>query len=115
MSKLKPLVCSQCGGHIDRETLICNACGIAYRLDDNDMPVRIELCKAGTVTLSGSVMLPREYLLDSNEIAEISLQKMAKQMAEKILPLIEYTTEFDIYTNSYVTYGRLRVIDPHTL
>ena len=115
MSKLKPLVCSQCGGHIDRESLICNACGIAYKLDDNFLPVRIELRKAEVRTISGEVHLPREYLLDSNEIAEISLQQMAEQMAERILPLIEYTTEYDIYTNSYRTFGRLRVVDPHTL
>lgn len=115
MSNLKPLVCTQCGGRIDRESLVCNACGIAYRLDDNFLPVRIELSKAKVRTISGEVHLPREYLLDSNEIAEISLQKMAEQMAERILPLIEYTTEFDMYTNSYVTHGRLRVVDPHTL
>lgn len=113
MSELKPLICTGCGGHIDRETLTCRSCGTAYRLDNDYMPVPIVLNKANTVTLSSQVFVPREYMLDAPEVAEYSLHKMVEQMAEKILPLIEYTTEFDIRHNQYVTHGRLRVYDPH--
>ena len=30
---LKALVCTQCGGQIDRETLTCKHCGTAYTMD----------------------------------------------------------------------------------
>ena len=113
MSELKPMICTGCGGHIDRETLTCRSCGTAYRLDDDFKPVPIVLCKGNIRTFSSEVFVPREYMLDAPEVAEYSLHKMAEQMAEKILPLIEYQTEFDMRHNMYVTYGRLRVVDPH--
>ncbi len=115
MSELKPLICTGCGGHIDRETLTCKSCGTAYRLDDNFMPVRIEVRKGDIKVVQGCVQLPREFVLEmgADEMSKMTLTKMAHNMAEHILPLIEYQTEFDIKHNMYVTYGRLRVVDPH--
>ena len=113
MSELKPLICTGCGGHIDRETLTCKSCGTAYRLDDDFKPVRIMLSDSKIKTFSGEVSISREYMLDAHEVAAYSLRKMAESMAEQILPLIEYTTDFDTKHNQYVTYGRLRVVDPH--
>lgn len=114
MSELKPLICTGCGGHIDRQTLTCKSCGTAYRLDDNFMPVRIELKRGDVVTLCNEVHIPREYVIGNKDVAmEMTLKEMAKNMAEKILPLIEYETEYDMRRNMYVTHGRLRVVDPH--
>ena len=115
MSELKPMICECCGGHIDRTTLICKMCGTAYRLDDNFLPVRIEVRKGDIRVVESCIQLPREYVLcmDADEMSKLTLTKMAEQMAEKILPLIEYQTEFDMRQNMYVTHGRLRVVDPH--
>lgn len=115
MSELKPMICECCGGHIDRTTLVCKMCGTAYRFDDDFKPVRIEVRKCDIKVVQGCVQLPREFVLDTDatEMSKLTLTKMAHNMAEHILPLIEYQTEFDIEHNMYVTYGRLRVVDPH--
>lgn len=115
MSELKPMICECCGGHIDRDTLICKSCGTAYRLDEDFLPVRLEIRKGDIRVIDSCIELPKEYALcmDADEMSKVTLTEMAHSMAEKILPLIEYRTEFDIAHNMYVTHGRLRVVDPH--
>lgn len=113
MSELKPYICTGCGGHIDRETLVCRSCGTAYRLDDDMIPVRLVTSNLEFVTLGGMAILPKEYLVcEPDKAMEYTLHEMAKNMAEKILPLIEFQTEYDIAHNEYKTYGRLRVAKP---
>lgn len=115
MSKLELMQCKTCGGHIDRATLTCQSCGAMYRLDEDYMPVRLEVSQMRIETFVGSAITPREavYLLGVEEACEMSLKEIAKRMAEKILPMIEYQTEYDMEHNEYVTYGRLRVANPH--
>ena len=33
MSKLHALICTGCGGQIDRDTLTCKSCGTQYKYD----------------------------------------------------------------------------------
>jgi len=115
MSRLELLQCKACGGHIDRDTLTCNHCGAMYRLDDDNIPVRIEVSRMHIETLTGCVITPREavYVLGEEKACEMTLREMAKDMAEKLLPFIEYHQEFDFKHNEYVTHGRLRVANPH--
>lgn len=114
---MRKLVCDSCGGHIDQSTLICNHCGVAYRLDEYEMPIRVMEYSTRVETLSGCVRVPA-YLVrdekDAKDIMEMSLHKMAEQMAIKIMPLIELHHEFEPRTCEYVTYGRLKVANPHT-
>ena len=117
MSDLKPLICPGCSGHIDRTTLICKSCGTAYMLDDNFKPVRIEMHRPDVITVGSVVHLPRELVIDSqNEgktAMEMTLEEMAEDLAHKLLPMVEYQMEYDSLHFQYITYGRLRVVDPH--
>ena len=114
MSKLELLQCKTCGGHIDRDTLTCNHCGAMYRLDENFTPLRVEVSQMRLETISAKTMTPAYYVAEHGEdVMKYTLQEMAHNMAERILPLIEFQTEFDIKHNMYVTYGRLRVANPH--
>ena len=112
--KLELLQCKTCGGHIDRDTLTCNHCGAMYRLNDDNIPVRIEVSQMRIETLVGSVITPHEafYALGEKDACEMTLKEMASRMAEKILPFIDYHMEFDPHLNQYVTHGRLRVARP---
>lgn len=114
---MRRLICDGCGGQIDRDTLICNHCGVAYKLDEYEMPIRVVEYAQRVDTFSGCVRVPA-YLVkdakDAEQIMEMSLHQMAKQMAEKIMPLIELQHEFEPATQEYVTYGRLKVANPHT-
>ena len=113
MSELKPYICKGCGGHIDRETLVCKSCGTAYRLDDDMIPVKLVTSNLEFVTIGGMAVMPKEYLVgDTDKAMEYTLREMARNMAEKILPLIEFQTDYDIAHNEYRTYGRIRVARP---
>lgn len=114
---MKKLVCECCGGIIDRDTLICRSCGVAYKLDEFMHPIRVMEYSTRVDTLTSCVRVPA-YLVrddkDATTIMEMSLHQMAEQMAEKIMPLIELRHEYEPMTQEYVTYGRLKVANPHT-
>lgn len=114
MSKLEFLQCKACGGHIDRDTLTCNHCGAMYRLNEEFQPMRIEVSQMKIDTLHSKTVVPSYYVAKyGEEVMKHTLNEMAHNMAQKILPLIEFQTEFDVAHNEYVTYGRLRVVNPH--
>lgn len=113
---MKALICECCGGRIDRATMVCQMCGTAYKLDEYEQPIRIMEYSTRVETLSSRVTIPR-YLLEhmgEEEAMEMALNEMARNMAKKILPLIEFTHEYDPIHQDYITYGRLRVANPHT-
>ena len=116
MKNLTALVCEQCGGHIDQYTLTCKMCGCSYMLDQYMQPIRIETSHLQFETVSGCVSVP-EYVLtsyghDVTKATEFILHDMASRMAEKILPLIEWQTEYNPRTMEYITHGRIRVAKP---
>lgn len=115
MSKLELMQCKTCGGHIDRATLTCQSCGAMYRLNEDNIPIRLEVSQMRIETIVGSAITPREaiYTLGEKGACEMTLKEMASHMAEKLLPFIEYQTEYDFKHNEYVTYGRIRVANPH--
>lgn len=116
MNDLKPLICTECGGHIDRATMTCKFCGIQYKLDEYEHPIRIMEYSTRVDTISSRVTIPR-YLIEgvgAEKAMEMTLHKMAEQMAEKIMPLIEFTHEYDPVHQDHITYGVLRVANPHT-
>ena len=114
MSKLELLQCKTCGGHIDRDTLTCQSCGAMYRLSEDCIPVKLEVSQLKFKTICSQTITPAYYVNQYGEdIMKHTLEDMAHQMAEKLLPLIEFQTEYEPRTMEYITYGRLRVADPH--
>ena len=113
---MKALICECCGGRIDRATMVCQMCGTAYRLDEYEQPIRIMEYSTKVETLISQVIIPR-YIIDGmgeEKAMEMTLKDMARNMAEKILPLIEFAHEYDPAHQEYITYGTLRVANPHT-
>ena len=113
MSKLELLQCKTCGGHIDRDTLTCRSCGAMYRLNEDNIPIRFEISEMKIETFYSQVFTPAYLVRNHGEdIMEHTLEQMAHNMAEKLLPLIEFQTEYDVRNNEYITHGRLRVAHP---
>lgn len=115
--ELKALICTCCGGQIDRPTLTCKMCGTAFMLDKNDAPapIEIKLTRENVHTLACAEYIPREMLVrdDAEEYTEYVLRKMARSIADKLLPYIEHESIYDPKTQTVNTYGRLRVIKPN--
>ena len=115
MTKLQPLRCENCGGLIDRSTMVCQMCGTAYKFDYEETdpkPIRISSFEHRMEVRKGVVLVPEQYMnVDPEKCMEFVVREMAKQMAEKLLPFIEYRQEYHPRTCEYEIQGRLMVAD----
>jgi hypothetical protein len=114
MGKLQKLQCEQCAGKIDGVTLTCQSCGMQYRLNEDFTLGRIEVSNLKFITIGGSVAVPAYVLntLGTEAFSEMTLKKMAEDMALKILPFMEFQSMFDPKYNEIQTYTRVRVAEP---
>ncbi len=113
---MKALICECCGGRIDRHTMTCPMCGTQYKLDEYEHPIRVIEYSQRVETLTSRIAIPRYVVehMETEDVMEMTLRQMAQQMAEKIMPLIEFTHEYDPVHQDHITYGVLRVANPHT-
>ena len=115
MSKLKPLICPNCAGRVDRDTLTCDMCGLQFQMDSMEQLHIVELRRGNFRTLAGKVITD-PYLLQDPEVreqvTEHVIRDMAHKMAMQMLPLIEFQTEYNPDFKAFVTYGRVRVMEP---
>lgn len=115
MSKLQKLQCEQCGGRIDGSTLMCQSCGMQYRLNEDFTLGRVEIYHGRFQMLEGKIAIPSYVLYDigETEFAEMTLHSLAEGMAEKILPFMEFRTMLNPMDNYITTAGRIRVAEPN--
>lgn len=117
MSKLQKLQCDQCGGRIDGVTLTCQSCGMQYRLNEDFTLGRVEIYHGRFQMLEGKIAIPSYvlYNIGETEFAEMTLHSLAKGMAEKILPFMEFKTMLnpDPVDNYITTIGTIRVAEPN--
>ena len=116
MSTLEKLQCDNCGGHIDGTTLICQSCGMQYRLNEEFghlSLVKVETSNVRFNTYGVGVSIPAFYVEENPESAmRMGMEELCGQLAKKILPLVEYQMSLDIKYNAYNLYGRLRIAEP---
>lgn len=114
MGKLQKLQCDQCGGRIDGTTLACQSCGMQYRLNEDFTLGRVEVYHGRFTSIGGCIAVPAYVLntLGPEEACEMSLKQMAENMADKILPFMEFQSMLDPAQNELVTYGRVKVAEP---
>ena len=88
MAKLQKLQCDNCGGKIDGSTLVCQSCGMQFRLDDgpNGFTLgRVEVYHGKFHLIQGHVSVPAYALKEPEDFeraAEWTLTDMSKRMAE---------------------------------
>lgn len=116
--KLQKLQCDQCGGRIDGSTLICESCGMQFRLQDgpNGFTLgRVEVYHGKFHLIQGHVCVPVYTLKDTEDYeraAEWTLNDMARNMAQHLLPFMEFQSEFRPQTMTIDTYAQMRVAEP---
>ena len=114
---LKPLICPNCAGHVDRMTLTCTMCGLQFQMDSQEHLVVYQFERSRMRTLAGQVITEPYYLKDTDDeskeyITEQIIKEMAHKMAIQMLPLIEFQTEYNPDFGTFVTYGRIRIAEP---
>lgn len=106
---LKALVCTQCGGLIDRNTLVCLHCGTAYTIERQNTLVIKEL-NPNEVILGASAVIDPEHLSHfGNIVIEDSIEQLTYNLASQLVPFMEVQTEVDLDRRLLELYGRIRV------
>ena len=114
MTDLKPLICTECGGHIDRDTMTCKFCGIQYKLDESNMPIFVRRFDPKMETIHTAMYVPR-YMTESmstKEGSEYAVKQLANQLSKALIPFMEVHNDFDPRTDSHRIWARVRVYRP---
>ena len=127
MSEVTGYRCSNCGKMLPISTaskgiVTCDCCGSQYKIKDSYLePMRIITSHINFTTVEGRVVIP-DYILrdvgDRTSFMEMTLQNMAKNLAEKLVPLMKLETNYDARRMEWNLYGSLQVgvpsVDPYS-
>lgn len=113
MSNLKPLVCPNCGGKINRQRMKCEYCGTEFKRDEGPQMI-IETVHRGVQTAGVSVIVPEYHLhrFDEEEIRHIVGDELTCKLAEALVPLLDLEVSRDALSQDLVVRGRIRVLEP---
>lgn len=113
--------CANCGNMLsisaaNKGILRCDCCGSEYKAENDEItPLRIESIPYKCHTIGSRVEIPREYLFENPEsIFELSLHKMARSMADKLVPLLSLEVSYDPMKMEHILYGKIEVAIPDT-
>lgn len=115
MSELKPLICPQCGAHINRNTYRCEYCGTQFKKETELNPFQFEVLRPGSVVLRSHCKASLEAIEmvgGREKASELVIKKMAEEMASKIAPYMDVSAQIDVRTMCMEVDARLRIIEP---
>lgn len=107
---MKPYICTQCGGQVNRAKMICEYCGTMFREERNE--IRVVAYNQRVHTLGANVIIPKEDAIRSpKEMSEYAIRRLAQEFADGIAQFMEVSTMDEPRTNSVMFRARLRVLD----
>ena len=112
MSDLKPYICTQCGGKVNRATLTCEMCGTTFK--ETPEPMKIVVDRPGVHVLSARQIVDGELLqtLGLKATSEMCIHHLAEQFADVIAPFMSVETERHPFENQTMMTARIRVVEP---
>lgn len=113
--EIKPLVCENCGGHIERKTMKCPYCDTQYERKNNGVTVNYVVDRPGVHTLRADIRVDRHMMLHNPEGAtEYALDRLRREIADGLLAYMKITTSEDYsYLDRFqIIRGEIRVVDP---
>lgn len=111
--ELKPLVCKNCGGQIDRATMKCPYCDTQYK-SENDM-VYVVVDRPGVYKIRCKARMPRELMDVCPERArDHVLRQMRTQIADELLGFMKFMTseEYEPMSMCQMICGEISVLEP---
>lgn len=115
---IKPLVCTECGGHIDRDTMTCKFCGIQFELDNYMQPIIVKRFETKINVLESYMTIPQEMFVLEHEhgnlqnLTEYAVKELARQFADKLVPFMEVRREYNPIFDKQEIRARVRVAQP---
>lgn len=107
---LKPLICPQCGGKINRASMTCEYCGTVFKEDSG--LVKIVETRHDIHTF-GTTLVVDKFALMSNpeEYSEYAIRHMAQDLVSCLIPCMNIWAEEDKMLGCVKYNARLRVVD----
>ena len=109
---LKPYICTQCGGRVNRATLICESCGTTFK--ENAQGLRFAVEKPGVHTVQAMLTIDREFFLSVGleEASKYAVKELSKEIASGLVPFMQIKAEDNICLHQVTMKARLRVVEP---
>lgn len=113
MDELKPLICQNCGGHIDRNTMKCPYCNTQYEKKFEGTPVSFTVERPGVHHIKAMVRIDEEAIQRSPEAAtKWAMDKIRNGIADGLLEYMRIDTEKDWRSFCRIIRADVRVLDP---
>ena len=113
--KVKPLVCTNCGGHIDRSTMKCPFCDTQYHRQRDEVTVNYIVDRPGTHRLRATIRVDDQMVRHDPEAASnYVLNRLRHEIADGLLAYMKIETQqdFDPLRRCQIIRGEVRVLDP---
>lgn len=110
---MKKMKCECCGGTINTATYKCEYCGTQYEGLSQDC-IRIVSHTPGCRVLSSNMAIDGMMLHEfgEKEAAEMAIDRLARNIAESLVPYMDIETEYDPCFRQQIIKARVRVIEP---
>lgn len=115
--KLTPMTCTNCGGTINRATMICEYCGTKFQddgyvikpliIEHQTSPVRI--LKMQT---SISHELMRDECMAKDVVSNIAMNNIRDQLAKALEDMMTIEMTYDVRQMRHIITARVRVLEP---
>lgn len=113
LHEIKKLTCENCGGAIDRKTMMCPYCGTQYERKHDGITVNYVVDRPGVHTLRAEVRMDYRMVKDDPECAtRYALDRLRHEVADGLLAYMKISTSKDFCEMSEIIRGEVRVIDP---
>lgn len=120
---MKRLTCECCGAPLRKKEAgiksiyICEYCGATYEVENenslNPTCIRIETFTNPVQVLKCVYEVPQNFILMYGDDAAQNLAKkvMATNLAESLLPYMDFETEYDPRNRVYINRARVRLVE----
>lgn len=114
MGKLEPLVCTECGGHIDRDTMTCRYCGVQYKLDNSDRLIVVERFNTNVRVLKTRINVPIDDIVcfDPETMSKFVTKQIEHEISKAIMPFVEIRQQTDPLDHTIKFDAVTRLISP---
>lgn len=114
---LKPLICPNCGGTVNRARKICEYCGTQFEIEGDTLGVlRVEHYSSPVCNLAMESHIPNELMTygDAEHVIWYAKREIAEKLVDKMLQgeMIEFRSEMDWKNCQQIICARLRVLSP---
>lgn len=107
---MQPLICPNCGGHINRATFQCEYCGTRFKEEGSNI-LHVETFQSPCDIYSAKITIPSEFVASDPEAAtQIATDKLSRSLTDAFKSHMRLEIEHDPMNNYEHISARVRVL-----